>query len=813
MTDQNSILKEQDMAMTKSKKKRLKRLKAKELREEDEELKNKFLPKDSSVLNPIDKMRKDLVNAGYDIDTVDMALEKMWNLQMDYSNFDSVLNFLTLSSSSRGNDWEKEKRPDANAACRCDSNEDIVQCTSFEFPESPKADSSLVDTAPLSFSTTGKSEAVEDTEDASPSIDDGRSVCLSDKEETRKAPEYLNCTLHKHDNVTQQQQVSEEIVKSVPPLPALTNTKGKTAVDAKGRSNNAAPRSDSMVWKQPMKEKDCKKNIRIKPFDLSAKLEIVANNEKLADGIIALTEWVVKAASPMEIQQLCAQCSNDNALKIVVRRSMQEHLTSANSSVGQLLDLVGSILRAVYVPSSQVMSTAKALGSLLKEASRAMDDVLNHDDENKIRSCIADAVANNVTRTIATIVNHYVGNLDSKDAMMHRLEKEIQQLESSAMMVGSKSGSSNSPSIVELMTTRDKTKLVLDKYSILFSLSLERKNFQDSNRKTEDFFQLTETSIMKDVLGDDYQSVVQSKTKLEELKVCKNQKSSEMSQMETLVNDVSALSSEKKRISSRMEELRRELEELVVKEKEIDGKLKDSEAMLKTLEGSLSVESRELSEEIDALNRKVKIDDSVSFFAKKVCEFAKVMESVHDGKSKECVGEEDGATKQSILNEFSLFLKASSRYFTSELNTISFLKSRVEDAQKDIPKLQREIKEFESLGMTTTVTEMKKKEKDLLNSVFDDSELVESLTGEAETAKSDFLNQLESFLSSLNLADIEDSSQIDMLRDIDTCLCQLRINEDSKWKKIMTQVEGLVVCSPKKPPAIAAEVKPLRTAW
>jgi hypothetical protein len=86
-------LKETVSTMTKSKKKRLKRLKAKQLRQEDEELKNKFLPKDSSALNPIDKMRKELVNVGYDINTVDVALEKMWNLQMDYSNFDSVLNF------------------------------------------------------------------------------------------------------------------------------------------------------------------------------------------------------------------------------------------------------------------------------------------------------------------------------------------------------------------------------------------------------------------------------------------------------------------------------------------------------------------------------------------------------------------------------------------------------------------------------------------------------------------------------------------------------------------------------------------------
>lgn len=490
---------------------------------------------------------------------------------------------------------------------------------------------------------------------------------------------------------------------------------------------------------------------------------------------------------------------------------MQQQSTSVSSAAGQLLDLVGSILRAVGVSSNQVISTAKALGSFLKEASHAMDAASSHEGD-KIRSLIADSVASTVTRTIAKLVTHYVGNLDSKDAMMQRLEKEIQQLQSSALTAGSNNKSGDTPSIVDLMTARDKTKLVLDKYSSLFTLSLDRNDLQRSHCKSDDV-DLTETGIMKDILGDEYQSIIESKMKLEEMKANEGQKCSGISDMEKILNDVNDLSSEKKHICTRMEELRRELDELVIKEKYIDVKLQDSEAKLKTLEGTLSNEVKELNEKMDALNQKAKLDESISGFAKKVCEFAKSMETVHIGETTGCAGMTNGDTDKSILNEFSLFLKASSRYFSSELKAVSFLKNRAGGAQKELPRLQREIKEFESLGMTTTVAEMKKKEKDMLDNLLEDSELIESLTGEADATKIDFLNQLELFLSSIQVADIENTSQIELLREIDSSLAQLGINEDTKWKKIMTQVDELKGSISKTLPIVSAEVKTTMMAW
>jgi hypothetical protein len=296
-------LKAIDTAMTKSKKKRLKRLKAKQHRGEDDELQNKFLPADSSALNPIDKMRKDFVKAGYDIDTVDVALERMWNLGLDYSNFDSVLKFLDTATRD-----DKEKRSeDTNVGASrtatvsptqvasFDSDHDMIRRSSFEFPESPKADFSLVDTAPLSFSTAEKSEAA-------PFADGDRSVCsLSNEEGNHQTPKYLNSSVYENDSANKPLG-DEKITNFVaddscePTLRAMTN-KATTVATA----NGTFPATDSM-WKQPLKQKDRKKIIRIKPFDLTAKLEIVANHEKLTDAIIALTEWVVKVASPMEVR-------------------------------------------------------------------------------------------------------------------------------------------------------------------------------------------------------------------------------------------------------------------------------------------------------------------------------------------------------------------------------------------------------------------------------------------------------------------------------------------------------------------------------
>lgn len=823
MIEKVPIVQETETFMSKSKKKRLKRLKAKQDRTSEEGAgddaandKNKLLHE--SILNPIDHMKKDLVNFGYDIETVNDAIERMWNLQLDYSNFDSVLKFLatapTFCAVPHNENSVEEKKKDTRHNEKQNRNERRISSSSSldalpvkvtftsdeEPPEVVKADSSIVDTSPLSLSTsTDKSEADSKHENA-PQKDPEMSKFEKEAVLEKSPDPKMN---RNEDNI--KESVLTDYSRE-PTLPAAGN-KAPSSGNFASTVVATGGGGTSTMWKPLSKPNDHKKNIRIKPFDLTAKLEIVANNQKLTDGMVALTEWVVKAASPMEVKQFCYS----NALKIVIFRSIVEQSISSNST-GQLLDLLGSVLRAVGVQSTEVMSTAKALGLLLREASQAMDDDASS-EECSIKESIAHAVSRHVTTAIGKVVSQYVDDLDSNDAVVQQLEKEIRQIES--VMSKIKGNATSAPSIVDLMTARDKTKLMLEKYSSLVSISLERNNAGQTLRKTHhDEMDVTECNVMKDVLGEDYSNILQSKSVLEKLKAEEKEKNTNVSAMDELLKDVNDLTSEKKRICSRMEELKKELQQLAADEKHIDTKIKDSESKLKEFEGSLSVDARKVAEKKDMLVRNVKIEGTVSMVAKKVCEFAKTMGSVYKNQDNKPENSNDTNSKQGSLKELTLFLTATSRYFSSELKTIKFLKTRAEELQKDIPKVQREIMEFESLGMTTTVAEMRRKEKDMQNNVVDDNELVESLLGEADTTKINFVHQLVSYLSSCPLDEKEKNYiHVKLLKEIDACLSELGIHESQDWKKIMIQVDTIFKSAANQISTIPTEAKHRQNAW
>ena len=79
--------------MSKSQKKRMKR-KASEARKQAAETQSSPPPASEDTLTPHAKLRADLVKLGFKLNEIDMAMDEMWNLQMRYDEFDSVLNYM-----------------------------------------------------------------------------------------------------------------------------------------------------------------------------------------------------------------------------------------------------------------------------------------------------------------------------------------------------------------------------------------------------------------------------------------------------------------------------------------------------------------------------------------------------------------------------------------------------------------------------------------------------------------------------------------------------------------------------------------------
>ena len=258
-------------ALSKSKKKRMKRDKAKQ-RKEDQVVEPEHTIRDDG-LNTHDKLRSELVKLGFELADVDKAMEDMWNQQLDYTDFDAVLGFIEnagINSGSSGNSSgsvngngigigigieEKELDPPA-------APDTVVTVESFSSPSSP------------SCSGKGPPDATEEPVEMAAVVSEPVAVTVA----------------------------VETVVVAVEPIEIESSRPEESAdvdVDV-----------DVDVEERKMKP-------RVKPFELSSKLDIVANSENLTDGIIALTEWVVKAATPPQVSY------SDSVLFYSVRRVVQ----------------------------------------------------------------------------------------------------------------------------------------------------------------------------------------------------------------------------------------------------------------------------------------------------------------------------------------------------------------------------------------------------------------------------------------------------------------------------------------------------------
>ena len=661
--------------MTKSKKKRMKRAKAQK-RKEDEERKQS----QSNIFNtsnPLDVIRRDIVELGFELKVVDKAMDEMWTKELEYSDLDAVLNYI------QGQQQQKQGQGQEDVE---DMNKGPIDLESASATASASASASLVNNDDVavkhhdvnSNSTTTLTSTIVTETDSPPS------------------PTYSCPSPSEGDN--RKEASTPAGVETIPEtIPASNNNRPDKIGTGTAINSVETPKAGGSAV-SPIKSK-------AKPFGLAAKLDIVADSEDLTDGIIALTEWVVKAATRLQILQFCSSKSNAkcNALRTVIRRTIQ----SGNMKyTGQLLDLVGTILRTVGAPSTRLVSCAKALGMLLKSANDACSE---HTGEagNSAPANLNDSIAHSVSKQAVRIIGNVVKEMidysksTNSASVGKSLETEIEQLMASS--TGSSTRRNNvKKNIVELMSDRDKSKSLAERYSTHVDTSMKGseagKTATQAKADTVDHKSIDESDVMKDMLGADYHAVVSSRARLVELKSQKEQMYSSIPERAELIDGIASLNEDKTKISDKMEQLRAELLKLEAEEKSVSQKIEDKESKLIVLEGTYSVEATKVKEQMDVVSQQVKVEASVAQLARKVCEFASAMETVCSSKplknsDKESDQNSDDAD---IGNDLNCLLKTMTRYFSSELNMLTFLKDRAQNIQNEISTMVSEHIQYEN---------------------------------------------------------------------------------------------------------------------
>lgn len=671
-----------NVPLTKSQKKRLKRNAAKNRKAQATAA---AVPADDSI-NPNDLLRNNLVNMGYEMEEINVALDEMWNLSLKYDEVDSVLNYLQ----------ERKARSEAAAAARQHETAVERSVVNEDVKEEPDTDASTAaSVTPIKTTTvTPKTAPVA------------------------PAPPADKPTVGKKATKNASASASASASESTPAMTGTTGSKGKR----KGR--------------RPMESAPS----NVPANDLGSKLDTVANAENLLDAISALTQWVTKAATVQELKEFCSN-SVTHAPTTVILRTISP---SANINiVPQLLDLLCSVLRRIGVQTRELTSTAKTLQSTIVRArtATAADTPL----DRSVAAAVAKDIVDNVGRTVERVV--MAGGKGRKS--VRGLEVEIEGIEAEAVNASSGNGAMNARELMSsrdcYKAVTEKYSRILEitmhgsgDGESNNAVSSDGFDFRNGHSESDD--------IAAALLGDQYRTISDSKREQETLQKRLSQATSSTSNTRRrILSNITAYAAERDTINARIEELKLEMHRLTLSRSDLDRKIEGRKEELARFNKSLTGEEREIEVRLAETNKKVKVLDDVMGVASHLEGLRASLRATSDSFTRASVQKPPvGDTKlQKNMEDYLMRMK---RYFESEVRMVGFLQERAMNLEHQVPSLEIEIQECTALGMTSNVSEMTKNLRDMVQNVSDDRGIADALRGEAAKMRDDLMERSEQYM-------------------------------------------------------------------
>ena len=316
--------------LTKSQKKRLKQKRAKERKAAQAASDPSSSSNNASSLvepldplNAHDAMKIGLQQLGFDLVDINTSIEQMWNLDLDYSDINAVVAFMTSNANDNGkSNGETDGQQNSESANGNGVNGVTGVTTKMNAMEEAEMALKNADAILGSATTTIVNDNGDHPQAASPasvaektltaeeesktvstsSITASATVATTGKDTTTVPQTVANGTTSTSGasatgaQATQQKSITatQETASSV--IPSTTNDGymnggvggGTTKEVVENKSQPVAAAAATPATKAPP--------------SLKTKLDIVANNENLMDAIVALTEWIVKAATPVEVR-------------------------------------------------------------------------------------------------------------------------------------------------------------------------------------------------------------------------------------------------------------------------------------------------------------------------------------------------------------------------------------------------------------------------------------------------------------------------------------------------------------------------------
>jgi len=738
-----------------------------------ESIKASPVPPNDSI-NPNDILRANLVNMGYQTEEINAALDEMWNLSLQYDEVDSVLNYLQERKT-------RSASPPITNSITTNTNTTSTHSTPYQ-QEAP------VQEAP-------SSEITNPTEN------------LKEEAETVSTIASLTPTKYAKDQL-QPKSTSTAVThptKTLKDQHSNSNSNTNTNAD-KEQLINAHTQQNGVQAKGKRKSRRALDSSTDTTNDLGSKLDTVANTQNLLDGITALTQWVTKAATVLELKEFCAGTTT-HALTIVVRRSISP--TENVNIIPQLLDLLCSILRRIGIQTRDLTSSAKALQVVIVQ-SRATVSSSTTLDQN-----IANSIARNVIGGISKTVDRVTSASQVGARSIQSLEAEIQGIVSDLPI-----NNTSTLNARELMSNRDCQKVVAEKYSKILDITMQSKNASSSSDTTNGHGArdgLSNSSdIIASLLGDQHDTISTSKLRQQELQTrLAAATSSTFNARQRIVSNITAYVSEREQINTQLEELKLEIHRLTLSQSTLTQNIDARNQELAKFDRSLTGEAREIEAHLTETSKKVKIYDSVVGVANHLQGLSNTLSTSSDNVMK-VVAEKSpigDMANAKLSKNMEVYLIRMMNYFDTEVRMVGFLRERAISLEQQVPSLELEIQECTALGMTSNVSEMSKNLKDMVQNVADDRGIADALRAEAAKMRDDLMERSNQHLDMVRRGELKalDAVQhryvLDMIRQR---AIQIELPETSRYRALIDSVIAMSTpTAPPVPPTVSTPPLPL----
>eukprot|EP00565_Helicotheca_tamesis_P009403 CAMPEP_0185736194 /NCGR_PEP_ID=MMETSP1171-20130828/27194_1 /TAXON_ID=374046 /ORGANISM="Helicotheca tamensis, Strain CCMP826" /LENGTH=843 /DNA_ID=CAMNT_0028406727 /DNA_START=64 /DNA_END=2595 /DNA_ORIENTATION=+ len=667
-------------------------------------------------LNPHVKLRSDLVSHGYSIDEVERAIDDMWNLQLPYDEFDSVLAYLEARKVQQEVDERADSEPDSSELAPTAVGKSSREDEDVSIPPSASVEKRTPEAA---------------VDETIPDDDDGNLVPTEEKSHAVDTHESEN------GSAPAANLAKPNKVQPPPPMDFASKLELLSNVD----------------------------NITDAVTALSEWVSKAAKRHEIA----ALCDFEKTNALPTIVRRAILECTDELAFDSFVLpgilntigsvlRSLNGSLPSSTSSV---IDALGTAIRQ----SRCAISSSNAVEGL------ALADTIATATSSFIMSSIRQYVEYSQDSGPTTGVEKVRQLEEEIDALASSIVPNSSKngvVELMSKRDSHKLAAEKSSTVVDIAMLSLKAAKPVGENSVNGSDSLSglKRNLVSEEEKN---------ALLTSLLGDEYDAIIASREGYNALKVdLEDARSATSGKRNILMEERNSYQAECDRVAARMDELRREMEALEEENAILTGKIEGIDSKITALDDSCGDEVKEIKLKLTERGKSLKVEDDSRAVIDSLGSFESSLYQLSTSSVNRTVVKNDLADK--VPNKMGIYLVRMRNYFKAEADIIEYIYERKSSLENGMNDLEREIEEFTGLGMTANVNQMTQQYSVNKQNIEEDNSAIAALRGEAKQMLENLMLRLEQYDNESGEAFT--ALQMSMLNGISSAITRIGLDSD-----------------------------------